>query len=395
MKNIPLNIIYVAPYNLSQPSAPAINVLEMCNAFSKKKCDTSLCVPKSGKDKDSLFQYYGVDHPFEIIEIDLPKIFRHHKMPGQKAVFAILASQKLRKMKNHLIYTRTPWIFFIMSVLYKQRCFFEAHQFRYVRFMQSSFYRSLVKLSVVFGNGVIVCISKTLMKQWEKYGINRERLFVAHDAVNTKKFHNLFSKQQARKQLHMKPEIPLVVYTGSLLPGKGVDVLIKSANRLPRTSFVIVGGKQEQIATLSKLVQHGNVIFTGQVHPAQMPLYQAAADVLVLPNTKGSVIDDVTSPMKLFEYMASNRPIVATDVPSIMEILVNNHNALISQSGNNFQLSQNIDMLLKNPSLSKLLASNAFQILDKYTWDSRAGFLTELFNNTKSMRAASPKNVTT
>jgi glycosyltransferase involved in cell wall biosynthesis len=397
MQDPDLKVVYAASENFSQPSAPAINILEMCNAFAKLKWATTLCVPASGQDKDFILNYYGIEQPFEIIEITLPKPFSQHRLPGQNAAFAILAAQKLGKMKNHLIYTRCPWIFFMMSVLYNQPCFFEAHQFRYARFMQSAIFRTLVKLGVVWGNGAVVCISAALMKQWQSCGINRGRLFVAHDAVNPQKFHNTYAKQEAREQLKMAQDIPVVVYTGSLIAGKGVDVLVKSANLLPGVSFVIVGGKLPQIAALSQLVQRGNVTFTGHVPPGRIPLYQAAADVLALPNTKGSVIDDVTSPMKLFEYIASNRPIVATDIPSIMEILADNHNALLSRAGDSYQLSKNIDALLVNPALAEQLSRNALHLLDRYTWDRRAVFLTELFTNDQSMRgaasASAPRNL--
>jgi glycosyltransferase involved in cell wall biosynthesis len=221
------------------------------------------------------------------------------------------------------------------------------------------------------------------MNQWEKYGINGNEMRVAHDAVNMKKFNATLSKDEARRRLKINIEQPIVAYTGSLLPGKGVDVLVKCASRLPGVSFIIVGGREDQIRNLKQQVRYNNVIFAGYVEPAQIPAYQSAADILVLPNTKGGVIDDVTSPMKLFEYMASGRPIIATNVPSLMEILSNDYNALICQAGDDVELSEKIDQLCKSPTVGERLVKNAIKDIEKYTWDARAEHLSELFNRTK------------
>jgi len=374
-------VTYVSPNILSRKSADIVCIMEMCNAFSKNGYNTTLCVPKFNLSKEYLFEYYGVEYPFNIIEINVPKVPIQGKIRGRGLLFSLLASKALYKMKTPKIYIRDPWTFFIISVVYKRKCFFEAHQFRFEGFLQTLIYRVLVKCGVKSGNGRIVCISKSLLGQWEKEGIDRDKMFVAHDAVNTNKFQKSISKKAARKQLGIDEEKPTVVYTGSLIPSKGVDVLVKCANRLSEISFIVVGGKGDEIAKLSKLVKFRNVFFTGHVSPAKVPIYQAAGDVLALPNTKGSVIDDVTSPMKLFEYIASERPIVATDIPSILEILKNNYNALISPEGDDSKLAENIELLLNNPTLAEVLAKNARKDLENYSWDARVQYISKLFDD--------------
>jgi glycosyltransferase involved in cell wall biosynthesis len=355
--------------------------MEMCNAFSKNGFNTSLYVPKFNLSKKYLFEYYGIKNPFEIIEVDIPEIFLHGRLHGRGLIFALKVSKRLSKIENCVIYSRNSWVFFILSVLYKRYCFFEAHQFRYENWLQTRIYRLLVKTGINKGNGHIIFISRILMKQWQKAGIYSRNISVAHDAVNVDKFHNVISKDEARKRLGIDPHQIIVLYTGSLISGKGVDVLIKCANRLKNTIFIIVGGSKEEVRGLSKLARFNNVKFTGYVQPKKVPIYQSAADILALPNTKGSDIDDVTSPMKLFEYIASERPIVATEIPSILEILKNNYNALISPTGDDYSLSKNIEVLVNSPSLSELLVKNAKKELLKYSWDARVQNISKLFYN--------------
>lgn len=382
MSNNTMSTVTVVSSDMfSRHSAAIVHMMELCSAFVKNGFNTKLCVPKFPGSIKFLFDYYGVEYPFEIIQIGVPKLFGAATFTGRGVIFSLLAANRLSKMNNTIIYSRNSWIFFILSVLYNRPCFYEAHQFRFKGRLQTKIYRGLVKRGVKSGNGRIVCISKSLMRHWENYGIVPEKMCVVHDAVNINKFYKTISKEEARRQLGFDKNLSIVVYTGSLIAGKGVDILIKCSNRLPHISFIIVGGEKEHIIELRQLVKFSNVIFTGNVPPSKIPVYQAAADILVLPNTKGGVIDDVTSPLKLFEYIASRRPIVATDMPSLLEILKDNYNALISPAGDDYKLSENIQLLFETPTLGELLVNNASQKLEEYSWDARVQYLSKLFDN--------------
>ena len=104
-----------------------------------------------------------------------------------------------------------------------------------------------------------------------------------------------------------------------------------------------------------------------------MPLYQAAADVLVLPNTAQAAISrEHTSPLKLFEYMAAGRPIVASDLPSLREVLRHGDNAWLMQPDDPAALAQGIQHLLAEPALAARLAAQAQEEVQAYTWEQRA-----------------------
>jgi glycosyltransferase involved in cell wall biosynthesis len=132
------------------------------------------------------------------------------------------------------------------------------------------------------------------------------------------------SKEEARKKLDLDQNKKYAVYTGHLYSWKGVDTLAEAATLLPHdTQVLFVGGREDDIRNFRERYQEvKNIRLVGFRPHHEIPLWQCAADVLVLPNTaKEAISAHYTSPMKLFEYLASGRPIVASRIPSITEIL--------------------------------------------------------------------------
>ena len=107
----------------------------------------------------------------------------------------------------------------------------------------------------------------------------------------------------------------------------------------------------------------------------------AVADVLVLPATADHDISAYTSPLKLFEYMAARRPIVASDLPVLQEILQNGENALLFRERDSFDLAQKIKILLAESELSEKLVQRAWERVQQFTWEERANRITRFIQN--------------
>ena len=171
---------------------------------------------------------------------------------------------------------------------------------------------------------------------------------------------------------------PAVVgYAGHLYPWKGVDVLVRALAHLPGVRALVVGGLQVEpdlarVRALADQVAPGRVTFTGQVEPTRVPGLLREADVLVLPNTPTRISAAYTSPLKLFEYMASGRPIVASDLPSLREILRPDATAVLVDPGDPAALARGITRVLDDAGLAERLARQAHEALRDYTWDRRA-----------------------
>jgi glycosyltransferase involved in cell wall biosynthesis len=121
--------------------------------------------------------------------------------------------------------------------------------------------------------------------------------------------------------------------------------------------------------------------FTGPVAPTEVEARLAQAEILVLPNTGTKVSARYTSPLKLFEYLAAGKPIIASDLPALREVLRQEENCLLTPPGDARALADAIKRLAADPALSERLARQAFADADQYTWDRRAARLEQLFEH--------------
>ena len=174
------------------------------------------------------------------------------------------------------------------------------------------------------------------------------------------------------------PRDPIVGYAGHLYAWKGVDVLLRALALVPEARGRIVGGQDQEpdLARVKALAQElgiaDRVTFTGLVEPAQVPSHLSGAMVLALPNPASAISTHFTSPLKLFEYMAAGRAIVASDLPSIREVLKHNEQALLVDPGNPDALATALRRLIADRSLAERLAHAAYAEAPKYTWTRRA-----------------------
>jgi glycosyltransferase involved in cell wall biosynthesis len=179
----------------------------------------------------------------------------------------------------------------------------------------------------------------------------------------------------------------VVAYAGHLYPWKGVDVFIEALRDLRGVQGLIVGGHplEPDLARVQELAARFGIAarttFTGLVPPSEVGPLLLDARVLVLPNPASATSATYTSPLKLFEYMAAGRAIVASDLPAFREVLRDDGNALLVEPGNPHLLAMAIGRLLEHPELADRLARRAFEDVSAFTWDRRAERLEELFGS--------------
>jgi glycosyltransferase involved in cell wall biosynthesis len=204
-----------------------------------------------------------------------------------------------------------------------------------------------------------------------EFRVREEKIMLERNAVDTSAFGSV-EKSDARKVLGIPQDAKLAVYTGHLYEWKGAGTLAEAAIHLPDVTFAFVGGTEADVANFKK--EWGNtpnIQIVGYVPHDQIPLWQAAADVLVLPNSaKEDISVHYTSPMKLFEYMASNRAIVASDLPSIREIVPPDA-AYFAGPDNPESFAEMITKAL-NDDRSAARSDRAREIVADFTWQRRA-----------------------
>ena len=171
---------------------------------------------------------------------------------------------------------------------------------------------------------------------------------------------------------------PLLVYAGHLYPWKGVDVIVHSLQFLSKVRLVIVGGvpSEDDLGRLQELARalgvQKRITFTGLVPRKRVPSLLADGDVLVLPTLAVGSLGNYTSPLKLFEYMASGKPIVASNIPAIREVLTDEHNAVLVEPGDGEALGRGIKRVISDQGFAGRIARRAFDEATNYSWSQRA-----------------------
>jgi glycosyltransferase involved in cell wall biosynthesis len=110
-------------------------------------------------------------------------------------------------------------------------------------------------------------------------------------------------------------EGPVVLYSGNFEPYQGVELLIEAAALVPEAQFVFMGGEPGEIEAMRSRAG-GRCVFAGKRPPAELPAFLALADVVVSPRRSG-----VNTPFKVYTYLASGKPLVATRIPTHTQLL--------------------------------------------------------------------------
>ena len=229
----------------------------------------------------------------------------------------------------------------------------------------------------------VVVITEVIRKMLaEQYPFaDTDTIIVAPDGVDPARFDSLPSRDQARQILNLPRDMPIVGHIGSLSPTNGVEMLAGLVSRMSETHFLMVGdrGRGGGLNYLKEVAREsgtgGNLTAPGNVSNAEVPLWMTACDVLLLANRISPEWENRnalwTSPLKMFEYMASGTPIVASDAHVLREVL-DNDTAVLVPYGDTGAWMDAIRALLKDPNRGKVIGAAARRrALDRYTWRAR------------------------
>lgn len=174
---------------------------------------------------------------------------------------------------------------------------------------------------------------------------------------------------QLRRELQLG-DGPLLVYTGTFESYQGIELVLRSVPLVhavfPAARYVLVGGKPEQVEKQRLLAQElgitGAVRFVGQRPPEEMPQYMALADILLSPRSEGT-----NTPLKLYTYLRSGKPILATAIYAHTQILTARMAMLVPPTAE--ALAQGAIALLRNPEHALALAAHGRHVAEEhYSW---------------------------
>lgn len=355
-------MIYIANMRLPTEKAHGVQIMKTCEALAGGGCDVELLVPwRFNKIKDDPFRYYGVKNNFKIVRIpslDFVGLGRAGFLIHLLIFSKIAVVYSLFK-KSDIIYSRDEMPLYLAS-FFKKNIFWETHVGNF-----NFFAKRLIRRC----KG-IVAIAGGLKKFYEDKGVSADKIVVAPDGIDLGDFSKNFDKAESRKRLGLPLDKKIAMYIGRLDGWKGAETLLETSKLLPEVLFVVIGGEAGQIAQVDK--KYPRVSFLGQRPYREIGENQAVADVLVLPNTgKDKVSVGFTSPLKLFSYMASARPIVASDLPSIREVLTDEE-AYFAAPDDPVSFAEKIKSAFENYGTAKEKAVKALEKVKNYQWKNRA-----------------------
>jgi glycosyltransferase involved in cell wall biosynthesis len=402
-----MKIAIIAPTEIPALRANTVQVMKMTQAFISNGHDARLVSPLThphttqknhgGEEVnryswDELALQYGLQYRFPIEWIPARRYFRRYD-------YSLSAVRWARNWEADLIYTRLPQAAAIASQI-KTRTILEVHDLpqgkmgtRLFRlFLQGGGAQRLVVITYALAEDLINTFQipqpkPTYQDTNTKSTFSRKEFtLIAPDGVDLERYDNLPSTSDARKTImtntdfYLPKEDFIAGYTGHLYTGRGTKMLLSLAEYLPQVTFLLVGGEPKQVKLFHEQIKHRglkNVILTGFIPNAELPLYQAACDILLMPYQRriaassGGDISRYLSPMKLFEYMACERAILSSDLPVLKEI-ISNENATLLPTDNINAWVDAIKNMMTNPAQRKKLATQARQDVQQYSWDARA-----------------------
>lgn len=364
-----MKIAYLTHTSFPSRKAHSIHVMKMCSALSENGHEVTLWYLGANEvmtDKLSagyLFGFYGVRSPFRLRRVP--------RLAGRAGLYVSAGLMALRVAfdRPDAVISRFLIGTVALSQVSRAPSLLELHQpvspesrllfWLFRRFLRSrAFHR-------------VIVITEPLKDFFmADHPLNGEDVLVLPDGADP----------QSTTGVQMPNERMQVGYFGHLYPGRGIEIIHGMARACPWADFHIVGGQEVDIERVREdSAGLGNLSIHGFVSPEEAGIWRMKMDVLVSPyQRKVGIGGDFTtekwmSPLKVFEYMASGKPIICSDIPVLREVLMPGENCLMCTPDRIDEWVASLERLKNNPSLARKLADRALaDVTTKFLWTVRA-----------------------
>ncbi len=371
-----MNILYITNSRIPTEKAHGLQIMKTIEAFLLVGISVELVAPiRRNYITDTLQEFYHLKALPKITWIPnyvgiLESIWHRGYFSLQRFFFGIHAFFVGLISSANIIYSRELLICFFLSLCGK-RVIFEDHEPK-KRFR--SLYLYLVK-KIPYK----VLVAEQLTSLYALANISPHSYVVAPNGVDVEEFISVFRDKTVWKELFsFSLDKPIVLYAGHFYRWKGVYTLIDAAPFID-AHVCLVGGTKKDIDAIKTYVESKGITNV-YIHPFlphhDIIKFIRSADVLVLPNTAEEERSaSYTTPIKLFEYMVSDVPIVASNIPSFSSYLTHKNNALLFFPDNAHDLASMVNVAIQDQSYGKKLAQQAMKIGLTFSWNNRVNHI--------------------
>lgn len=374
-----MRILMIAPQPFFQPRGTPISVLHRTNTLSKL-----------GHKIDLVTYHLGQDIPFENVNYhripNIPFIKKIKVGPSKSKIILDLfvifkVIQLLLKNNYDVIHSHEEAGFFgawfakrfgtmhlydMHSSLPQQLTNFK---FTKLTFLIKSFER--LEERTIEKSDALITICPELYNYVNRLFPEKKQVLIENVADNSEVFKQIDLDVNIKEQYQLNSNT-IILYAGTFEPYQGLDLLIESSkdviSKFKNVTFTLVGGNPGQVEHYRQQVNrkklNENFVFTGQVSPELVPKFLDVADILVTPRIEGN-----NTPLKIYSYLKSGKPIVATNHITHTQVL-NDRVAILTECDAK-SFAEGVMKILDNENLRNEISKNAKALADeKYSYDA-------------------------
>lgn len=365
------HLLYVANSSVPSRAANTVGVLNMCSGFVAAGADVELIARGCAKDAENIFAEFGLPHPFALSLVP----YRWGILDKLAFVSQVRKKVAAAAKKGTLVFGRSSYGL-LFGVPAGRPFIYDSHAFPDRKRDVWLEHLLLHRKDLLF----VTTTMQPLADEYERAHPHlRGRVFAIPNGAPLARPPSQIVHSGGRQSNRLQ-----VYYVGHLYAGRGVEQILDLARVQPDMDFHIVGGEDEDIRHHAARAPQ-NVTFHGYVPPGQLPEFYDKADVCISPHQrrvagaggKGDIAK-WTSPLKLFEYMSHSKPIVASSIPAITQILTDGEDALLCPPGDLEAWGSALRKLRDDPALRHRLSEASFKNAStRYSWRRRAALVLE------------------
>ena len=379
-----MKIIYCANARIPTEKAHGFQISKMCEELSLAGAEVELWVPtRKNHISDDVFSYYNLAKNFSINYIKCPDFISFSKFLGpgamhlQRFLFLFVLFFKSIPPKT-IWFSRDPEIIWLGTIK-GLTTVYENHD--------GLGKKGNLVYKLIRKTDKLITTNKYIKEQFVAKGLNENKILVAPHGIDFTKFDLDINKTQAVTKLALSEEQnkklfthKVLLYTGNFTTmgvDKGLDDILKALQILNNSEllFVAVGGNDQDVNKYNQLAVALNlgeqVILYGRQPQIKLGFWQKVADILLMPFPDKAHYRYHMAPLKMFEYLVSQRPILASELPSIRQVL-NENTTFFCHPGDPKDLAEKIKYILEHTKEADQKAKAAYRASQKYSWSKRS-----------------------